>query len=143
MSEHYLIHAVWSVGAAGRLSRADHASIPPAATGADSYHAGSLIGHRPLDYCPAQAERDSAEPHLEQIIELMAAGVKAENGGAVANRRDVLRCTAPCVSKAKSANPPWYRLAGSTGVSAFQRGGAGCGVYRTGGIAESHWLTRV
>ncbi|MGS9102593.1 SAM-dependent methyltransferase, partial [Salmonella enterica subsp. enterica serovar Infantis] len=31
-----------------------------------------------LDYCPAQAERyDSAELHLGQIIELMAAGVKA------------------------------------------------------------------
>ncbi|EBX4746163.1 cobalt-precorrin-4 methyltransferase [Salmonella enterica subsp. enterica serovar Limete] len=41
-------------------------------------YAGSLINTELLDYCPAQAERyDSAELHLEQIIELMAAGVKA------------------------------------------------------------------
>ncbi|MGK7416267.1 SAM-dependent methyltransferase, partial [Salmonella enterica] len=41
-------------------------------------YAGSLINTELLDYCPAPAERyASAELHLEQIIEPMAAGVKA------------------------------------------------------------------
>lgn len=65
-------------------------------------YAGSLINTELLDYCPAQAERyDSAELHLEQIIELMAAGVKAGKRWCVC-KRAMFRCTAPCVSKAKS-----------------------------------------
>ena len=41
-------------------------------------YAGSLINTVLLDYCPPGAEcHDSAELHLEQIIDLMEAGVKA------------------------------------------------------------------
>ncbi len=65
-------------------------------------YAGSLINTELLDYCPAQAERyDSAELHLEQIIELMAAGVKAGKRWCGC-KQAMSRCTAPCVSKAKS-----------------------------------------
>ncbi len=41
-------------------------------------YAGSLINTELLDYCPPDAQcHDSAELHLEQIIDLMEAGVKA------------------------------------------------------------------
>ena len=41
-------------------------------------YAGSLINTELLEYCPAGAEcHDSAELHLEQILDLMEAGVKA------------------------------------------------------------------
>ncbi|MCL6745007.1 cobalt-precorrin-4 methyltransferase [Kosakonia sp. R1.Fl] len=41
-------------------------------------YAGSLINTELLEYCPPDAEcHDSAELHLEQIIDLMEAGVKA------------------------------------------------------------------
>ena len=41
-------------------------------------YAGSLINTELLDYCPPGAEcHDSAELHLEQILDLMEAGVKA------------------------------------------------------------------
>ena len=41
-------------------------------------YAGSLINTELLEYCPPGAEcHDSAELHLEQIIDLMEAGVKA------------------------------------------------------------------
>ncbi len=41
-------------------------------------YAGSLINTELLEYCPADAEcHDSAELHLEQIIDLMEAGVNA------------------------------------------------------------------
>jgi hypothetical protein len=51
-------------------------------------YAGSLINTELLEYCPAGAEcHDSAELHLEQILDLMEAGVKAGKTGASANRR--------------------------------------------------------
>ena len=41
-------------------------------------YAGSLINTELLAYCPPQAEcHDSAALHLEQILDLMEAGVKA------------------------------------------------------------------
>lgn len=41
-------------------------------------YAGSLINTELLEYCPPDAEcHDSAELHLEQILDLMEAGVKA------------------------------------------------------------------
>ncbi|QUI98346.1 hypothetical protein KCP74_15600 [Salmonella enterica subsp. enterica] len=59
--------------------------------------------YRTPDYCPAQAERwaDSAELHLEQIIESMAAGVKAGKTQVRLQTGDV-SLYGPYVSKAKS-----------------------------------------
>lgn len=65
-------------------------------------YAGSLINTELLAYCPPQAEcHDSAALHLEQILDLMEAGVKAEKRWCVC-RRATSRYMARCASRAKS-----------------------------------------
>jgi precorrin-4/cobalt-precorrin-4 C11-methyltransferase len=65
-------------------------------------YAGSLINTELLAYCPPQAEcHDSAALHLEQILDLMEAGVKAGKT-VVRLQTGTSRCTARCASRAKS-----------------------------------------
>ncbi len=65
-------------------------------------YAGSLINTELLEYCPPGAEcHDSAELHLEQILDLMEAGVKAGKT-VVRLQTGTCRCMARSASRAKS-----------------------------------------
>ena len=84
-------------------------------------YAGSLINTELLAYCPPQAEcHDSAALHLEQILDLMEAGVKAG--------KTVVRLQTGDVSL---YGPPRDPLAGGAGRQRFPRRGgrAGGGVH--------------
>ncbi len=100
-------------------------------------YAGSLINTELLAYCPPQAEcHDSAALHLEQILDLMEAGVKAG--------KTVVRLQTGDVSLYGSvreqADPPRDPLAGGAGRQRFPRRGGGAGVeYGTRSLAESDY----
>ncbi|VEB01927.1 cobalt-precorrin-4 C(11)-methyltransferase [Klebsiella pneumoniae] len=78
-------------------------------------YAGSLINTELLAYCPPQAEcHDSAALHLEQILDLMEAGVKAgKNGGASADGRRLAIWLG--ARAGRRADPPRDPLAGGAG----------------------------
>ncbi|MDR6276453.1 precorrin-4 methylase [Klebsiella variicola] len=94
-------------------------------------YAGSLINTELLAYCPPQAEcHDSAALHLEQILDLMEAGVKAG--------KTVVRLQTGDVSlygsvreQGERVDPPRDPLAGGAGRQRFPRRGgrAGGGVH--------------
>lgn len=79
MSEIFDPRSVWFVGAGPGRSRADYLKGYRLLQQAQVViYAGSLINTELLEYCPPDAEcHDSAELHLEQILDLMEAGVKA------------------------------------------------------------------
>ncbi len=101
-------------------------------------YAGSLINTELLDYCPPGAEcHDSAELHLEQILDLMEAGVKAG--------KTVVRLQTGDVSLYGSVREQGEELTRRgidwqvvRGVQRVSRRccGAGGGVYRPGSFAK-------
>ncbi|STW13513.1 cobalt-precorrin-4 C(11)-methyltransferase [Klebsiella pneumoniae subsp. rhinoscleromatis] len=104
-------------------------------------YAGSLINTELLAYCPPQAEcHDSAALHLEQILDLMEAGVKAG--------KTVVRLQTGDVSlygsvreQGEELTRRGISLAGGAGRQRFPRrgGGAGGGVHGTRSLAESDY----
>ncbi len=107
-------------------------------------YAGSLINTELLAYCPPQAEcHDSAALHLEQILDLMEAGVKAgKNGGASADGRRLAIWLG--ARAGRRADPPRDPLAGGAGRQRFPRRGGGAGVeYTVPEVSQSLIITRL
>ena len=107
-------------------------------------YAGSLINPELLSYCPAEAEcHDSAELHLEQILDLMEAGVKAG--------KTVVRLQTGDVSLYGSVREQGEELTRRginwqvvPGVSAFLGAAAELGVaYTVPDVSQSPILTRL
>jgi precorrin-4/cobalt-precorrin-4 C11-methyltransferase len=106
-------------------------------------YAGSLINTELLEYCPPQAEcHDSAELHLEQILDLMEAGVKAGKRWCACRRgRLAVRLGARA---GRRADPPRDPLAGGAGRQRLPRRGGGAGVeYTVPEVSQSLIITRL
>ncbi|MCS5959965.1 cobalt-precorrin-4 methyltransferase [Klebsiella pneumoniae subsp. pneumoniae] len=109
-------------------------------------YAGSLINTELLAYCPPQAGSadDSAALHLEQILDLMEAGVKAGEKRWCVCRRATYRYMARCASRREELTRRGIRWQVVPGVSAFLGAAAELGVeYTVPEVSQSLIITRL
>ncbi len=137
---------MWFVGAGpGNRELITCQRLPSATAGAGSdVTPGALINTELLAYCPPQAEcHDSAALHLEQILDLMEAGVKAG--------KTVVRLQTGDVSlygsvreQGEELTRPRIRWQVVPGVSAFLGAAAELGVeYTVPEVSQSLIITRL